>query len=66
MTKREIGFLLMGLGSGLVGIVAFICFPEIFFFVFFWHHGLLLLLFLLLIAGFIFLLWSKGRVKSVN
>lgn len=66
MTKREIGFLLIGFGSAFVGLLAFICFPEIFFFAFFWHHGLLLLLFLLLIVGFIFLLRSKGRAKFVN
>ena len=66
MTKREIWFLLIGLGSGLVGSLAFICFPEIFFFAFFWHHGLLLLIFSLLIAGFTFLMRSKGRAKSVS
>jgi hypothetical protein len=66
MTKREIAFLLIGLGSGLVGVLMFIGYPEIFFFVLFWRHGLLLALFLLLITGIIFFLRSKGRAKSVD
>lgn len=66
MTKREIWFFLAGLGLGLVGILALICFPEIFFFVIFWHHGLLLILLSLLIAGSIVFLRSSGRAKSVN
>ena len=63
MTKRRI---LINLGLGLVGILAFICFPEIFFFVLFWRHGLLLALFLLLIAGLMFLLRAKGRSRVVD
>jgi hypothetical protein len=66
MTKREVAFLLMGLGSGLVAALAFVCFPEIFFFVFSWRHGFLLALFLLLIVGSIFLLRLRGHAKPVD
>ena len=66
MTKREILFFLMGLGLGLLGILAFICVPEIFFFAFFWHHGLLLVLLLLLIAGTVVLFRLRSSTKPVN
>jgi hypothetical protein len=66
MNQRKIAILFIGLGSGLVGVLAFICFPEIFFFAFFWRHGSLLALFLLLIVGFTFLLRSNGRAKGAD
>jgi hypothetical protein len=68
MTKQQITIILIGLGTGLVGALAFICFPEIFFFILFWRHGFLLLvaLFLLLITGYIFSSRSKRHVKSLD
>ena len=65
MTKRGVAFLLIGLGSGLVMALAFICFPEIFFFVFL-GHGFLLALFLVLIVGSIFLFSLRGRANPVD
>jgi sugar phosphate permease len=66
MTKREVAFLPIALGSGLVMVLAFICFPEIIFFVFFWRHGFLLALFLVLIVGSIFVLRLRDRAKPVD
>jgi len=66
MTKREVAFLFLGVGSGLLGVLAFIGFPEIFFFVFIWRHGLLMALFLSLTIGFVILLRLKIRAKSTD
>lgn len=66
MTKREVAFLLIGLGSGLVVGLAFICFPEIFFFVFFWRHGFLIALLLVLIVGSIFLLRLRRQANPAD
>ena len=66
MTKREIAFFLAGLGIGLVALLAFVGFPEIFFFALFWHHGLIIALFVLLIVGLVFLVRSRARITPVN
>jgi len=64
MTKWGFAFILVGLG--LVGILAFIGFPEISFFMLFWRHGVLLILFLLIVVSLVRFLWWKVRANSLN